>query len=105
VKKTDELEQVGGWWWTWKRLFTGKIFTEDGIWLNNRYVYVVYIENQHLSPLIHLLRNSLTTHFGILVVSSHLASYTLQNDPRKLWTILVVHLARTFLKGRAGSSR
>ena len=38
VKKADDLEQVGGWWWTWKRLFNGKIFTEDGIWLNNRYV-------------------------------------------------------------------
>ena len=40
VKKADDLEEVGGWWWwwTWKRLFNGMIFTEDGIWLNNRYV-------------------------------------------------------------------
>jgi len=52
VKKADDLEQVGGWWWTWKRLFNGKIFTEDGIWLNNRYV-LCYMYRIH-----HTLRNS-----------------------------------------------
>ena len=32
VKKADDLEEVGGMCWAWKRLWNRKLFTEDGIW-------------------------------------------------------------------------
>jgi hypothetical protein len=30
-------EQVGGIFWAWKRIITGKIYSEDGIWLHGEY--------------------------------------------------------------------
>mmetsp|Transcript_6580 Transcript_6580/g.14884 ORF Transcript_6580/g.14884 Transcript_6580/m.14884 type:complete len:982 (+) Transcript_6580:198-3143(+) len=36
TKALDDQEEVGGYFWAWRRLFNGKMFTEDGIWLNNR---------------------------------------------------------------------
>lgn len=38
LKKTDEHEEVGGFFWAWKRLLTKKLFTEEGIWLNTRMI-------------------------------------------------------------------
>ena len=32
VKKADDLEEIGGICWAWKRLWNRKLFTEDGIW-------------------------------------------------------------------------
>mmetsp|Transcript_21580 Transcript_21580/g.38070 ORF Transcript_21580/g.38070 Transcript_21580/m.38070 type:complete len:1026 (-) Transcript_21580:193-3270(-) len=37
-KKAETLEEVGGCCWTWKRMWNRKLYTEDGIWLNNRMV-------------------------------------------------------------------
>eukprot|EP00581_Thalassiosira_minuscula_P000876 CAMPEP_0183743918 /NCGR_PEP_ID=MMETSP0737-20130205/65465_1 /TAXON_ID=385413 /ORGANISM="Thalassiosira miniscula, Strain CCMP1093" /LENGTH=1005 /DNA_ID=CAMNT_0025979549 /DNA_START=161 /DNA_END=3178 /DNA_ORIENTATION=- len=36
TKKQDLEEEVGGWFWFLKRILSGKLFSEDGIWLNNR---------------------------------------------------------------------
>jgi hypothetical protein len=32
VLRGESFEEVGGIFWTWKRLLTGKLFAEDGVW-------------------------------------------------------------------------
>lgn len=36
TKLQEDQELVSGWFWVWRRLLNGKLFVEDGIWLNNR---------------------------------------------------------------------
>lgn len=36
TKTSDHWEEMGGFFWTWRRLLNGKLYQEDGIWLNNR---------------------------------------------------------------------
>lgn len=36
TKALEDQEEVGGCLWAWRRLANGKLFHEDGIWLNNR---------------------------------------------------------------------
>lgn len=35
-KICDKVEEIGGHWWTWNGLRTGRLFEEEGIWLSNR---------------------------------------------------------------------
>ena len=35
-KISDATEEIGGHWWTWNGLRTGRLFEEEGIWLSNR---------------------------------------------------------------------
>jgi hypothetical protein len=35
-KSWDKTEEIGGHWWTWNGLRTGRLFEEEGIWLSNR---------------------------------------------------------------------
>ncbi|KAL7528689.1 hypothetical protein ACHAXR_002573 [Thalassiosira sp. AJA248-18] len=37
-KVGEEFEEVSEHFWTWKRMWNKKLYTEDGIWLNNRMV-------------------------------------------------------------------
>eukprot|EP00978_Attheya_sp_CCMP212_P020432 scaffold58497_cov45-Attheya_sp.AAC.1 len=36
VRGSGELEDVGGFVWTWKNIFNGKLFSQDGVWLSGR---------------------------------------------------------------------
>jgi hypothetical protein len=53
-------EQVGGVFWAWKRIFTGKIYSEEGIWLHGEYIgkrggsIVCILLHVDPPPLIHL---------------------------------------------------
>eukprot|EP00578_Thalassiosira_sp_NH16_P024367 CAMPEP_0181084446 /NCGR_PEP_ID=MMETSP1071-20121207/4699_1 /TAXON_ID=35127 /ORGANISM="Thalassiosira sp., Strain NH16" /LENGTH=989 /DNA_ID=CAMNT_0023166179 /DNA_START=39 /DNA_END=3004 /DNA_ORIENTATION=- len=38
TKIQNDTEEAGGFIWTWKRMWNKKLYTEDGIWLNNRMV-------------------------------------------------------------------
>jgi len=31
-----EMEEVGGMFWTWKRVFDGSLFSEEGLWIHSR---------------------------------------------------------------------
>eukprot|EP00804_Cyclotella_cryptica_P012970 CCRYP_002307-RC/>CCRYP_002307-RC protein AED:0.22 eAED:0.22 QI:0/0.87/0.82/1/0.81/0.82/17/751/915 len=35
-KIADATEEIGGYWWMWNGLRTGRLFEEEGIWLSNR---------------------------------------------------------------------
>mmetsp|Transcript_18286 Transcript_18286/g.33150 ORF Transcript_18286/g.33150 Transcript_18286/m.33150 type:complete len:1010 (-) Transcript_18286:165-3194(-) len=36
VRGSGELEDVGGFVWTWKKIFNGTLFSQDGVWLSGR---------------------------------------------------------------------
>lgn len=42
TKMENETEETGGFIWTWKRMWNGRLYREDGIWLNNRMVNAVF---------------------------------------------------------------
>ena len=60
TKMENETEETGGFFWTWKRMMNGRLYREDGIWLNNRMV------NRHFARILCLLySNKLTGSFSL----------------------------------------
>ena len=43
-KISDATEEIGGHWWTWNGLRTGRLFEEEGIWLSNRVMQGEYTQ-------------------------------------------------------------
>jgi len=44
VLRGESFENIGGLFWTWKRLFTRKLFVEDGVWIMSRLIIIQVIQ-------------------------------------------------------------
>ena len=44
VLRGESFEEIGGLLWTWKRLFSRKLFDEDGVWIMSRLIIIQVVQ-------------------------------------------------------------